>query len=164
MFIYVCAFFFTMINSEKAIDIPLLDGIWELDRVNSDSIEEMLGLIGISYFKRKVISRLAVTESYHIITNDRIKLTRKTPYTYIDETYKFNIEEKIHDDIMGDVKQLVTYKTNRIQIDMAQPNNGKSVSIRSISPGDKNKVICLTNYTAPNGVKQSCVRYFIRKQ
>lgn len=165
-FVYFIFLYFNNILSfsfSNNDNIPLtLNGTWELEKSNTDCTDEILKLIGIDSFKRKIIIALNVIEKYEI-TEKYIHFKRDTARTHKDQIFNFNIEEIILDDILGSVKQLVHYNDGKLIMSMHEQNNGKTSTVRKLSDNNKNKLVYTSNYTKSNGVSKSCIRYFIRK-
>ena len=142
---------------------PSLNGTWQLDRVNSESVDDILQLMGVSIYKRRIIRNLDIKDIYDI-TQTTFHIIRDTSHSHKNQTYRFNIEETVNDELMGDVKQIVTYINGNIVINVKQSNNAKACSIRKLSPNDPNKMIFISNYTIADGsVTKTCTRYFKRK-
>lgn len=144
------------------LSIKTLNGTWELEKSNTQCTDDILKLIGIDDFKRRIIIALNVIEKYEI-TNTYIHFKRDTARTHKDVNFNFNIQEDIIDEILGPVKQTVTYNDHKILMHMVQSNNAKTDTIRKLHDTNNDKIIYTSNYVSPNGVTKTCIRYFVRK-
>jgi hypothetical protein len=152
-----------------------LNGTWQLDRTTSESIEELLELMGIGYFKRRIIASLDITDQY-IINATTYHLIRDTSHSHKNETYLLNIEQNVNDDILGYIKQTINYYSDErsdivnsntrgaLIIHILHPSNAKAYSYRRLLPTNLNRMIYISNFTVPDGsITKSCIRYFNRK-
>jgi hypothetical protein len=150
-------------NSNNNDPIKTLNGTWDLEKAtNIACTEELLKLIGVEDFKIRIIKALNVIESY-VITETQIHFKRDTARSHKDQIFQFNKEEDIEDDILGKVKQTVTYQYGKIMMHMIRTNGGKTSTVRRFDNNNRDRIIYVSNYTTPGGVTKSCIRYFNRK-
>ena len=115
-----------------------LNGTWQLDRETSESLNDVLDLMGIGWVKRRIITGLDMTEQY-TITSTTFHFIRDTQRSHQNLTFLLNIEENVEDELLGEMKQIVTYNpggkfnnimdTGSLIIEIIQPFNATSGSI-----------------------------------
>lgn len=142
----------------------LFDGAWKLDMANSiGSMDEILKLAGVNYFKRLAIMRLQVTESYEIRESSQsLRFMRDAGPIHTEQIFPFGQAIKVDDPTLGSGKQTVTYDgKRRLTTRVDQENGSVFHSTKTILEGQDNRIVYVMNYTTSEG-HANCVRYFLR--
>ena len=162
MFPFIFLFFYYFTVAETQTDkatINALNGKWQLDKRNSESMIDLLAFIGIDRIKRNIINSLDIIDIINI-TDEGFHLIRDTQRSHLDQIYKLNIYESIHNILLGHINQLVTYKNRNLIVKMILDNNATFIVTRRLAYPNKNKLIYINNYTLPSGVFKTCTSYF----
>lgn len=152
-------FFFVLVFSRSDFD-----GEWHLKRNQEiGSCNDVLRLIGIGSFKRRIMLSLAVTEK---ITLDETSfhLVRNTRYSNTDQTFVIGNNERINDVVLGGITQVVhILNAHHIRVIATRDNNrGVYTSDRRLT--DPNVISYSMNYTRSDGKKAACVRFYDKSQ
>jgi hypothetical protein len=139
----------------------VFDGSWQLDLTRMvGSCDHVLELIGVSAMRRHIISGLSITERY-TLTEKSIRIVKDTMYNHGDVTFEWNVEKKINDPVLGDVRQTMTmHSTYRIDTRAVRDDGGVYVGTRKPFNNNLNQIVYQTNYTTKTGKQASCSRYF----
>lgn len=141
------------------------NGTWQLDKSRSDSMEEMLKLMGVGSFKRMMMRNMDIRETYTVFHRSVIIKT-VTPYSHEEDTYFFGVEQPKMDLMMGPGSIVVTRNTDSIHSKFVRGGDGAIYTlIREINPSFDAQLRITTSFIIPSqqqGNNISCVVYFKR--
>eukprot|EP00010_Vexillifera_abyssalis_P007944 CAMPEP_0201544774 /NCGR_PEP_ID=MMETSP0173_2-20130828/1390_1 /ASSEMBLY_ACC=CAM_ASM_000268 /TAXON_ID=218659 /ORGANISM="Vexillifera sp., Strain DIVA3 564/2" /LENGTH=145 /DNA_ID=CAMNT_0047953013 /DNA_START=26 /DNA_END=463 /DNA_ORIENTATION=- len=138
-----------------------LAGSWELDAANSESLENLLSAQGVGWMKRKVITKLHITEILEF-RDDSVVMKKETSVKNTEETLPLDKEEIIEDEILGKVKQLATTDGKKLTITLTA-NDGSGACTKNVRSVEGDVLTIYSKFVDKKGKVTECTRKFNRK-
>lgn len=134
------------------------NGTWQLDKGISQSPVEMLKLMGVGLFRRRMMSNLEMTETF-IITHRNINVERTTAFSHTQDTYFFGVNTSKVDPIMGSGTRIVNFNAGNLYTRFIRSDGAIYTSVEELALRDQ---IRMTMDFAISGSNVTCIRYFRR--
>jgi hypothetical protein len=142
-----------------------LAGTWVLDKNASESIEDLLSAQGVGWAKRKVISKLQITEILEFADDmSSVTMKKETSVKNTEEKLSLDKTEQVEDDVLGSVEQHVFLENEEgkpILVISLRGASGETVNRRIV---DGNKLTIHSKFTTPKGKVVECTRIFNRQK
>jgi hypothetical protein len=130
-------------------------------------MEDFLALAGESYFRRKVIASLEMTEKY-TVTATTVHMERNTSIGQsTDQLYRLDATggEDLVDPVLGSVRSLTRISDDGSRLTNAltrASDRASFVGVRRVPHDDYNHLIYSINLTLSNRQSAYCVRHYAR--